>query len=152
MAQARPSVVSMRGASLTRLHVPLLRVGADADALGVVLAYGVGEATKMLPAQTRPCIWLLTTADCPSGVVSLPSNHATLTFGVLWVIAFAGRQLGNTIVVLAGLRVDRRGSGSVRGRPQPARRGCWAPLGLVVAAPLTLVVTAWQSKRRGDAS
>ncbi|MFB7252369.1 phosphatase PAP2 family protein [Microbacterium sp. NPDC056234] len=65
-----------------------------AGAGGVVVAYAVSEGAKLLFAQPRPCSRWPIAAECPPvGDWSLPSNHATLAFGAVVVVAFA---LGRT--------------------------------------------------------
>lgn len=76
------------------LRHPERRARLVAGAGGVVVAYVVSEGTKLLLAQPRPCTRWPIAAECPpAGDWSLPSNHATLAFGAVVVIAVA---LGRT--------------------------------------------------------
>ncbi|GAB3631678.1 hypothetical protein GCM10027421_10310 [Microbacterium shaanxiense] len=73
---------------------PERRARLVAGAGGVVVAYAVSEGAKLLFAQPRPCNRWPIAAECPpAGDWSLPSNHATLAFGAVVVIAIA---LGRT--------------------------------------------------------
>lgn len=73
---------------------PERRTTLVAGAGGVVAAYAVSEGTKLLFAQPRPCNRWPIASECPqAGDWSLPSNHATLAFGAVVVIAIA---LGRT--------------------------------------------------------
>ncbi|WP_309102769.1 phosphatase PAP2 family protein [Microbacterium sp.] len=73
---------------------PERRARLVAGAGGVVVAYAVSEGAKLLFAQPRPCSrWRFAAACPPAGDWSLPSNHATLAFGAVVVIAIA---LGRT--------------------------------------------------------
>ncbi|MFJ2553858.1 phosphatase PAP2 family protein [Microbacterium sp. NPDC087591] len=75
---------------LSWLRHPERRLTTSVAALGVVVAYAASEAAKLLFAQARPCSRWAIAGDCPpAGDWSLPSNHATLAFGALVVIAFA---------------------------------------------------------------
>ncbi|WP_430593223.1 phosphatase PAP2 family protein [Humidisolicoccus flavus] len=71
-------------------------------AIGVVAAYGLSELLKLVFAQPRPCTRWAAVAECPAaGDWSLPSNHATLAFGAVVVIAFALRSWWITTMALA---------------------------------------------------
>lgn len=78
----------------TWLRQPDLRVRVGTAAVGVALAYAASEGLKILFAQERPCAaWSIATECPPPGDWSLPSNHATLAFGAVVVIALtAGRS------------------------------------------------------------
>lgn len=69
---------------------PERRAKLVAGAGGVVVAYAVSEGAKLVFAQPRPCSRWTIAAECPpAGDWSLPSNHATLAFGSVIVIAVA---------------------------------------------------------------
>lgn len=73
------------------------------SALSVVLAYGLSEMLKLAFQEERPCMLWATVGTCDVADFSFPSNHATLAFGAVAVIAFATRRVGvvSTALVLA---------------------------------------------------
>lgn len=75
------------------LRHPERRLTTTVAAFGVVTAYAASEGAKVLFAQARPCSRWAISSDCPPpGDWSLPSNHATLAFGALVVIAIAASR------------------------------------------------------------
>ncbi|MDF2992142.1 MAG: phosphatase family protein [Microbacterium sp.] len=86
---------------------PLLIAGV----LGVALALGLSESLKLVFVQARPCAVWATGGECPpAGDWSLPSNHATLAFGALVVLAVATRSLrlaGAALVVAFAVAAGR---------------------------------------------
>ncbi|MEE6387512.1 phosphatase PAP2 family protein [Microbacterium paraoxydans] len=69
---------------------PDRRLPVAAAAFGVVVAYVASEGAKLLFAQPRPCLRWPSVGECPPvGDWSLPSNHATLAFAAVVVIAVA---------------------------------------------------------------
>lgn len=74
---------------------PPRRLVAMSAAIGVFLAYSASEGLKLAAAQPRPCaVWNLA-GDCPpAGDWSFPSNHATLAFAAVVVIAVTTRSVG----------------------------------------------------------
>ncbi|MHC9045663.1 phosphatase PAP2 family protein [Microbacterium saperdae] len=75
---------------LTWLGHPERRLATGVAAFGVVVAYAASEGAKLLFAQARPCSRWATAGACPpAGDWSLPSNHATLAFSAVVVIAVA---------------------------------------------------------------
>ncbi|MBP3976716.1 phosphatase PAP2 family protein [Microbacterium sp. BLY] len=83
------------------LRRPERRLPVVIAALGVVVAYAASEGAKLLFAEPRPCTRWPSAGECPpAGDWSLPSNHATLAFGAVVVIAVA---LGRAWVVWAAL-------------------------------------------------
>lgn len=80
---------------------PERRLPVAAAAIGVVVAYAASEGAKLLFAQPRPCVRWPSAGECPpAGDWSLPSNHATLAFGAVVVIAVA---LGRVSMIWAAL-------------------------------------------------
>ncbi|WP_101848016.1 phosphatase PAP2 family protein [Zhihengliuella sp. ISTPL4] len=80
---------------------PERRLPVAAGAIGVVVAYAASEGAKLLFAQPRPCVRWPSAGECPpAGDWSLPSNHATLAFGAVVVIAVA---LGRVSMIWAAL-------------------------------------------------
>jgi undecaprenyl-diphosphatase len=72
------------------LRHPERRLATGVAAFGVVAAYAASEGAKLLFAQARPCSRWAIAGECPpAGDWSLPSNHATLAFGAVVVIALA---------------------------------------------------------------
>jgi undecaprenyl-diphosphatase len=75
---------------LSWLRHPERRLATSVAAFGVVVAYAASEGAKLLFAQARPCARWAIAGECPpAGDWSLPSNHATLAFGAVTVIALA---------------------------------------------------------------
>ena len=80
---------------------PERRLPVAAAAIGVMVAYAASEGAKLLFAQPRPCLRWPSAGECPPvGDWSLPSNHATLAFGAVVVIAVA---VGRVWMVWAAL-------------------------------------------------
>lgn len=68
----------------------------------VIVAYAISEGIKLVFAEPRPCAALVVAAECPAvGDWSLPSNHATLAFAAVAVIAVATRWISWTAVALS---------------------------------------------------
>ncbi|NLP85196.1 phosphatase PAP2 family protein [Microbacterium sp. CFH 90308] len=90
---------------------PVDRPALLAGVFGVVLAYGFSESLKLVFAQARPCTVWVTGGECPpAGDWSLPSNHATLAFGAVVVLAVATRSLwlaGAALVVAFAVAAGR---------------------------------------------
>jgi membrane-associated phospholipid phosphatase len=87
--------------ALTWRTRPSRRLATSAGAIGVALAYLLSENMKLLIAQPRPCqLWSLPGECPPYGDWSLPSNHAALAFGAVWIIALATRRAGITWLAL----------------------------------------------------
>lgn len=130
----------------TWLRRPDLRFRTGTAAVGVVLAYAASEGLKIIFAQERPCAaWSIATECPPPGDWSLPSNHATLAFGAVAVIALAaGRSwLTWAAIALAGVVALARVAQGVHYVHDVA---FGAVLG--VAIPLLLVI-AGEAIRRG---
>ncbi|MCI1020422.1 phosphatase PAP2 family protein [Microbacterium sp. C5A9] len=93
---------------------PSRRPRAVAASIGVVLAYVTSEGVKVLFAQPRPCSRWATATECPpAGDWSLPSNHATLAFGAVAVVAvlvgraaMTGAMIGVAALVAVGRVVE----------------------------------------------
>lgn len=103
-------------------------------AAGVVLAYGTSEAAKVLLVQGRPCARWDGVPHCPpAGDWSLPSNHATVAFAAVVVIAVAARSTWATwaAVVVALLAAAGR---VLEGVHYPHDVALGAVVGLSVAA------------------
>lgn len=84
------AVATVGAIVLSWLRHPERRLATSVAAFGVVMAYAASEGAKLLFAQARPCARWAIAGECPpAGDWSLPSNHATLAFGALVVIAFA---------------------------------------------------------------
>lgn len=82
--------------------IALVRSGLVGGGFGVVLAYAASEGLKALFQQPRPCAaWNLQGPCPPAGDWSLPSNHATLAFAAVVVIALATRSLWATVIATA---------------------------------------------------
>ncbi|PRI10251.1 phosphatase PAP2 family protein [Leucobacter massiliensis] len=68
---------------------PATRVVLAAAALGVGIAYVLSESAKLVFQQLRPCGRWEGVGSCELADYSFPSNHATLAFGAVFVIALA---------------------------------------------------------------
>lgn len=78
------------------------RVAATAAAIGVGVGYLASEGLKIAVSQPRPCAMWNLAGDCPpAGDWSFPSNHATLAFGAVAVIAVATRSVWAACTALA---------------------------------------------------
>lgn len=78
------------------------RVAATAAAIGVVFGYLASEGLKIAVGQPRPCARWSLAGDCPpAGDWSFPSNHATLAFGAVVVIAVTTRSVWAACAALA---------------------------------------------------
>lgn len=78
------------------------RIEATAAAVGVGLGYLASEALKLAVEQPRPCARWSIAGDCPpAGDWSFPSNHATLAFGSVVLIAVATRSVWAACAALA---------------------------------------------------
>lgn len=82
-------------------RVPERRTIAVLASLGVVVAYAASEGAKLLFAQARPCTQWRITDECPTADFSFPSNHATLAFAAVWVLAVATQRLSFTLLATA---------------------------------------------------
>jgi undecaprenyl-diphosphatase len=83
--------VAAAGVHVWRAHRDRLPVTLAAAA-GVPLAYGTSEGLKLVLTQERPCTRWAYAAQCPPpGDWSLPSNHATVAFAAVVVLAVAVR-------------------------------------------------------------
>src|SRR5690625_42535 len=84
---------------------------ALAAGIGIVIAYGLSGAIKLLYTQERPCRELVTLDNCPAvGDWAFPSNHSTIAFavatGILIITAHRWALLGYLgALVVGGLRV-----------------------------------------------
>jgi len=120
-----------------------------AGALGVVLAYGLSELFKLTFAEPRPRTVWSTGRECPAaGDWSLPSNHATLAFGAVVVLAVASRSLwvaGAALVVASAVAVGR----VLQGVHYLHDVAIGALVGLTVAMVLVWCARTWQRRRRG---
>jgi undecaprenyl-diphosphatase len=102
--------------------------------VGVVVAYLLSEVLKVALAQGRPCARWAGAAHCPpAGDWSLPSNHATVAFAALVVIALAMRSAWVTWVA-AGLAVLAAAGRVLEGVHYLHDVALGALLGMVVAA------------------
>ena len=69
------------------------RGAAAAGVVGIGIAYAASEGLKLAAGQPRPCVVWNLAGDCPpAGDWSFPSNHATLAFGAVVVIAVVTRS------------------------------------------------------------
>lgn len=69
------------------------RLVATVTAAAVPVAYVMSEGIKLAVAQPRPCaVWEVAGECAPAGDWSFPSNHATVAFGAVVVIAVATRS------------------------------------------------------------
>ncbi|WP_188042344.1 phosphatase PAP2 family protein [Microbacterium sp. ANT_H45B] len=129
---------------------PSQRPRAVVASIGVLLAYVTSEALKALFAQARPCSRWVTAAECPpAGDWSLPSNHATLAFGAVAVVAvlLARAALTWAMVGVGALVAIGR---VVEGVHYVHDVAIGALLGMALPVLLTLVFDA--SRRRRDGS
>lgn len=79
-------------------RTPGRRRAVAGGVIGVALAYAVSETLKLLLAQPRPCAgWALPVECPPAGDWSLPSNHATLAFAAVVMIAVVTRSVWATL-------------------------------------------------------
>lgn len=109
-------------------------------AVGVALAYLLSENLKLLIAQPRPCqLWSLPGQCPPYGDWSLPSNHATLAFGAVWVIALATRRAGITWLALSAAALVALGR-IMQGAHYVHDVALGAILGLAIPAVLSFLV------------
>lgn len=90
-------------------RAPERRTIAVFASLGVVVAYAASEGAKLLFAQPRPCTQWRIADECPTADFSLPSNHATLAFAAVWVIAVAAQRLSLTLLATAAALVVAAG-------------------------------------------
>jgi undecaprenyl-diphosphatase len=133
---------------LSWLRHPERRLATSVAAFGVVVAYAASEGAKLLFAQARPCARWAIAGECPpAGDWSLPSNHATLAFGAVIVIALAaGRSwMVWTAAALAALVAAGRVAQGVHYLHDVA---LGAVFGLVI--PTVLVVIALALPRRAQ--
>lgn len=96
-----------------RLNVRRITVAVTAG-VGIVFAYVLSEAIKLVLNQERPCRAEVMLDDCPAaGDWSFPSNHATIAFAVAtgiviiiasrWaLLAYLGAAFVGLLRVLAG--------------------------------------------------
>ncbi|QOR70082.1 phosphatase PAP2 family protein [Ruania alkalisoli] len=120
-----------------------------AASAGVVCAYGLSETAKLLFAQERPCTrWALPGECPPPGDWSLPSNHATLAFGAVIVIALATRHAWVTWAALTTAILV--GTGRIlQGVHYLHDVAFGALLGASVPAVAALIIHAWMKRRPG---
>lgn len=119
-----------------------------AASAGVVLAYALSEAGKVVFAQERPCArWVLPGECPPAGDWSLPSNHATLAFGAVVVIAFAARRAWVTWVAIGAAILVATGR-VMQGAHYLHDVALGALLGTAVPALSAIVVHVWTMRRR----
>ncbi|AXL12416.1 phosphatase PAP2 family protein [Microbacterium foliorum] len=129
---------------------PSQRPRAVVASIGVVLAYVTSEALKALFAQARPCSRWVTAAECPpAGDWSLPSNHATLAFGAVAVVAvllarsaLTWAMVGVAVLVAVGRVVE--------GVHYVHDVAIGALLGMALPLLLTLVFDASRRRRNGS--
>jgi len=129
---------------------PSQRPRAVVASIGVVLAYVTSEALKALFAQARPCSRWVTAAECPpAGDWSLPSNHATLAFGAVAVVAvllarsaLTWAMVGVAVLVAVGRVVE--------GVHYVHDVAIGALLGMALPLLLTLVFDASRKRRNGS--
>lgn len=125
---------------------PRRRVVVSAGAIGVVLAYLSSESIKSLISQPRPCqLWSIKGECPPFGDWSLPSNHAALAFGAVWVIALATRRVGVTwfAICAAALVAMAR---VMQGAHYAHDVSLGALLGLAIPAAISCLVLAARKK------
>ncbi|CAM2837139.1 Phosphatase PAP2 family protein [Prescottella defluvii] len=76
---------------------------------GVVVAYALSEAVKMVVREDRPCRVELALPDCPAvGDWSFPSNHTVIAVGIATAIVLASDRVLSSlqrglVIALAGL-------------------------------------------------
>jgi undecaprenyl-diphosphatase len=128
---------------------PVDRPALLAGALGVALAYGLSELFKLTFAQGRPCAVWATDGQCPpAGDWSLPSNHATLAFGAVVLVAVASRSLwvtGAALVVASAVAAGR----VVQGVHYLHDVSIGALLGLTSVIALVWCSRMWHRRGRG---
>jgi undecaprenyl-diphosphatase len=118
-----------------------------AGILGVALAYGLSESLKLVFVQPRPCAVWATGGECPpAGDWSLPSNHATLAFAAVVVLAVATRSLwlaGAALVVAFAVAAGR----VLQGVHYLHDVAVGALLGLSAVIALVWFARSWQLRR-----
>lgn len=125
--------VLVTGVRAWRLHPGRLPAVLGA-AVGVVLAYGTSEAAKLVLLQARPCTRWDGVPHCPpAGDWSLPSNHATVAFAAVVVIAVAARSAWVTWNAVAVALLAAAGR-VLEGVHYPHDVALGAVVGLAVAA------------------
>ena len=142
----------LAAATLLAVALAWIRRPADrpvllAGVIGVALAYGVSESLKLIFVQTRPCAVWATGGECPpAGDWSLPSNHATLAFGAVVVLAVATRSLwltGAALVVAFAVAAGR----VLQGVHYLHDVAIGALLGLSAVIALVRFAGSWQRRR-----
>ncbi|MBT2588556.1 phosphatase PAP2 family protein [Arthrobacter sp. ISL-95] len=125
---------------------PSRRLTVGTGAVGVVLAYLLSENMKLLIAQPRPCqLWSLPGECPPYGDWSLPSNHAALAFGAVWIIALATRGAGITWLALSAAALVALGR-IMQGAHYAHDVALGAILGLAIPAVLSFLVQTVRTK------
>ena len=127
-------------------RAPERRIIAAAAAVGVVLAYVASEGAKVLLAQPRPCTLWPSAGECHATDFSLPSNHATLAFGAVWVIAIATQRVSAAAVALVGALVVAAGR-MLEGAHYLHDVAAGALLGVAVPLLLSALAIAWSRRR-----
>ncbi|RLV57548.1 phosphatase PAP2 family protein [Aeromicrobium phragmitis] len=123
------------------------RVVLGSAAAGVVLAYALSEASKVVVSQDRPCQrWALPGSCPPPGDWSFPSHHATLAFGAVLFIAIATRHVVATSVAVVVATVVAAGR-VMQGAHYLHDVAAGALLGLAVPTTLAVLVTFGLSRR-----
>lgn len=141
------------GVVLAGLHAWRTRPGSlpgvVGAAVGVVLAYGTSEGLKLVLAQPRPCSRWDGVPHCPpAGDWSLPSNHATVAFAAVVVIAVAARRVWVTWAAV-GIALVAGAGRVLEGVHYPHDVAAGAVVGTGVAAGAAWVAVATHRRLRG---
>ncbi|MFD5599561.1 phosphatase PAP2 family protein [Leucobacter sp. NPDC058333] len=125
---------------------PHARAVVAATAIGVVLAYGMSELAKLVFQQARPCTVWPGVGECDASDYSFPSNHATLAFGAVCVIAFAGARLWTTLAAIV-VAVFVAAGRLLEGAHYLHDVAAAALLGIFMPVLLGVAKRAWHRKR-----
>ncbi len=87
--------------ALAWMKRPASRGAVVASAAGVMAAYAGSELLKLVFAQARPCTRWMSVGECQVTDYSFPSNHATLAFAAVWVIAVASVSVSSALSAIA---------------------------------------------------
>ncbi|MCS3844016.1 phosphatase PAP2 family protein [Microbacterium sp. AK031] len=117
--------------------------------LGVAAAYAVSEGAKPLIGQLRPCTQWPTAGECPIADFSLPSNHATLAFAAVWVIALATQRVWLVILATSIALIVAIGR-VLEGMHYVHDVAAGVLVGLMVPALLTAAGLTWERARRAS--
>ncbi|MGM1016678.1 MAG: phosphatase PAP2 family protein [Actinomycetota bacterium] len=126
---------------------PQRRVTIVSASLGVAVALAVSEGAKLVFGQLRPCVRWPGAGECAVSDFSLPSNHATLAFAAVWVIAVATRRSWYTALAAVVALIVSLGR-VLEGVHYVHDIAAGALVGLVVPALLTAAGLAGEQVRR----